>query len=77
VSSHDDDHATLGLVLGQTHHLLGEDGDVHVQRLGQAATLRVQRDGEIYHPMPGDNWDQPSYEAVLCVDPNLVPGVRG
>ena len=35
--------------------------------------LRVRHDGGYYHPMPGDNWDMPSYEAVLCVDPNLVP----
>lgn len=67
-----DDQATLDLVLGQTHHLLGEDGDVHAQRLVQAAVLHVQRDGGIYHPIPGDNWDEPSYEAVLCVDPNLT-----
>lgn len=73
MSFRDDDHATLDLVLGQTHHLLGEDGDLHAQRLVQAAALHVQRDGGIYYPMPNDNWDEPSYEAVLCVDPNLAP----
>jgi len=72
VSIHDDDHATLDLVLGQAHHLLGEDGDVHAQRLVQAAVLRVQRDGGYFHPMPNDNWTDATYEAVLCVDPNLV-----
>lgn len=69
----DDDQATLDQVLGQTDHLLGEDGDVHAQRLVQAATLRVQRDGGYFHPDPSDNCTSATYEAVLRVDPNLVP----
>jgi len=73
VSFQDDDATTLDLVLGQAHHLLGDDGDVHAQQLVQSATLRVQRDGGYFNPIPGDNWTDATYEAVLCVEPNVVP----
>ena len=62
---HDDDKAALEQVLGQTHHLLGEQDDRHAQRLVQDATLQVCRDGGVYQPMPNDNWTADSYEAVL------------
>jgi hypothetical protein len=41
----DDDTDELDLVLGQTHHLLGEAGDELAQRLVQAARLTLRRDG--------------------------------
>jgi hypothetical protein len=69
----EDDDAALNLVLGQTHHLLGEAGDFHARRLVQHATLRLWRDGAYFNPIPGDNWTDPTYEAVLCVRPDLIP----
>ena len=63
----------LDLVLGQTHHQLGEAGDELAQRLVRAAKLRLRRDGGCFQPIPGDNWRSASYEAVLEVAPSLVP----
>jgi AbiJ N-terminal domain 3 len=67
----DDDAGKLDLVLGQAHCLLGENGDVLAQNLILGAALGVRRDGGIYHPTPGDNWNSCTYEAILTVDPAL------
>lgn len=39
----------------------------------QHATLRLWPDGAYFNPIPGDNWTDPTYEAVLSVRPDLVP----
>ena len=36
------------------------------------AALGVRQDGGIYYPIPGDNWNSYTYEAVLTVDPALA-----
>ena len=68
----DDDAGKLVLVLGQTCHLLGDCSDALAQGLIMAATLTLRRDGGYFHPVPGDNWTEASYEAVLTVDPQLT-----
>jgi hypothetical protein len=69
----EDDHAgKLDLVLGQAHCLLGESGDVLAQSLIATAVLSVRQDGGIYYPVPGDNWNSHSYEAVLTIDSSLA-----
>jgi hypothetical protein len=68
----DDDAGKLDLVLGQAHCLLGENGDVLAQSLLASATLTVRRDGGIFYPIPGDNWNAFTYEAALKVDPSLA-----
>ncbi len=68
----DDDAGKLDLVLGQAHCLLGENGDVLAQSLILGVALGVRRDGGIYYPTPGDNWNSYTYEAVLTVDPALA-----
>jgi hypothetical protein len=68
----DDGAGKLDLVLGQTCHLLGESGDALAQGLIMAATLTLRRDGGYFHPIPGDNWTDASYEAVLTADPRLI-----
>jgi len=68
----DDDAGKLDLVLGQAHCLLGENGDVLAQDLIVGAALTLRRDGGIFYPIPGDNWNAYTYEAVLTVDPALV-----
>jgi hypothetical protein len=68
----DDDAGKLDLLLGQTHCLLGDNGDVLAQSLILGASLSVRRDGGIYYPIPGDNWNSYTYEAVLTVDPALA-----
>jgi hypothetical protein len=68
----DDDAGKLDLVLGQAHCLLGENGDVLAQSLILGAALGVRRDGGIYYPIPGDNWNSDTYEAVLTADPALT-----
>ncbi|OLZ51842.1 hypothetical protein BAY59_19720 [Prauserella coralliicola] len=73
VSLDDDAVEELDLVLGQTHHLLGEAGDELAQRLVQGAKLTLRRDGGYFHPTPGDNWRSDTYEAVFEVAPSLVP----
>jgi hypothetical protein len=73
VSLDDDAIDELDLMLGQTHHLLGETGDELAQRLVQAAKLTLRRDGGYFHPIPGDNWRADTYEAVFEVAPSLVP----
>lgn len=72
VSLDDDDADELDLVLGQTHHLLGEAGDELAQRLVQVAKLTLRRDGGYFHPTPGDNWRADTYEAVFAVAPSLT-----
>lgn len=69
----DDDAGKLDLVLGQACHLLGDSGDALAQGLVMTATLTLRRDGSYFHPVPGDNWTEASYEAVLTVDPRLTP----
>lgn len=77
---HDDDQGALDLVLGHVHHLLGEDGDVHAQRLVASASLRLWQNGGWYRPDPGDNWTEKTYDATLLVDPvvlgEFTPEVR-
>ncbi|GAA4237628.1 hypothetical protein GCM10022254_50240 [Actinomadura meridiana] len=63
----DDAEDDLDRVLGQTHHLLGEAGDELAQQLVLQAKLSLRRDGGYFHPYPGDNWTDASYEAVLHV----------
>jgi hypothetical protein len=69
----DDDAGKLDLVLGQACHLLGDSGDALAQGLVMAAALTLRRDGGYFHPIPGDNWTDASYEAVLTADPRLTP----
>lgn len=69
----DEDAGKLDLVLGQAHCMLGENSDVLAQSLIVGAALTVRRDGGIYYPIPGDNWNSSTYEAVLTVDPSLAP----
>jgi hypothetical protein len=69
----DDDVGKLDIVLGQAHHLLGQNGDVMAQGLILGAALILRRDGGYFHPIPGDNWTDATYEAVLTVDPRLAP----
>ena len=68
----DDDAGKLDIVLGQTHHLLGEDGDALAQGLIADATLALRRDGGYFHPIPDDNWTSATYEAVLTVAPEAA-----
>jgi hypothetical protein len=69
----DDDVGKLDIVLGQAHHLLGENGDALSQGLILGAMLTLRRDGGYFHPIPGDNWTDVTYEATLTVDPRLAP----
>ena len=68
----DGDAGKLDLVLGQACLLLGDNGDALAQGLVTAAALTLRSDGGYYHPTPGDNWTEPSSEAVLTVDPRLA-----
>ena len=54
----DDDAGKLDIVLGQAHHLLGENGDALAQNLIQGATLALRRDGGILPPDPRNNWTE-------------------
>jgi hypothetical protein len=69
----DDDAGKLDIVLGQVHHLLGENGDAMAQGLIAGATLALRRDGGYFHPIPDDNWTSATYEAVLTVTPEAAP----
>jgi AbiJ N-terminal domain 3 len=69
----DGDLGKLDVVLGQAHHLLGENGDVLAQGLIMGAILSLRQDGGYFHPIPDDNWTEATYEAVLTVDPQLAP----
>ncbi|MEV4220800.1 hypothetical protein [Nonomuraea sp. NPDC049725] len=68
-----DDASKLDLVLDQVHHLLDTDGHVLARDLLPSTTLTLRRDGGFFHPIPGDNWTDATYEAVLTMDPALVP----
>lgn len=68
----DSDPGKLDLVLGQACQILGEAGHTLAQALMTAATLTLRADGGYYHPTPGDNWTEPSSEAVLTVDPRIT-----
>ncbi len=37
------------------------------------AKLYLRRDGGYFHPTPGDNWTDATYEAVLEVPPSSIP----
>ncbi|MFE0377269.1 hypothetical protein ACFW1M_17155 [Streptomyces inhibens] len=69
----DDDASKLDLVLGQTYHLLDEDGEGLARDLVRSAKLTLRRDGGIFHPMSNDNWTADTYEAVITADRALVP----
>lgn len=69
----DDDASKLDLVLGQVHRLLDDQGQGLARDLLGSVTLTLRRDGGFFHPMPNDNWRADTYEAVLTVDPALVP----
>ncbi|MER5917818.1 hypothetical protein ABT124_47935 [Streptomyces sp. NPDC001982] len=45
---------TLDLVLGQTYHLLDEDGEGLARDLVRSAKLTLRRDGGIFHPLPNE-----------------------
>jgi hypothetical protein len=68
----DDDAGKLDLVLGQACCVLGDSDDTLAQGLVMRATLTLRRDGGYFHPVPGDNWTDASYEAVLTVDAGLA-----
>lgn len=68
----DDDAGKLDIALGQVHYLLGENGDAMTQSLIAGATLTLRRDGGYFHPIPGDNWTDSTYEAVLTVAPAIA-----
>lgn len=68
----DDDASKLDLVLGQTFHLLDDDGEGLACDLVRSAKLTLRRDGGYFHPMPNDNWTADTYEAVITVDRALV-----
>ena len=68
----DGDASKLDLALGQACHLLSDNGDALAQGLIMAASLALRRDGGYFHPTPGDNWTDASYEAILTVDARLT-----
>jgi hypothetical protein len=69
----DNDAGKLDLVLGQVHCMLGENGDVLAQGLIVRADLTVRRDGGIFYPVPGDNWN--AFVSVGTVpEPMSCPG---
>ena len=54
----DDDAGQLDIVLGQVHHLLGENGDTHAENLILGTTLTLRRDGGYFHPHPRRQLDR-------------------
>jgi hypothetical protein len=48
----DDDPGKLNIVLGQAHHLLGDNGDALAQDLLLGATLTLRSNGAYYQPHP-------------------------
>jgi hypothetical protein len=68
----DSDAGKLEIALGQAYHLLGENQDALAQELILEATLSLRPDGGYFHPTPGDNWTDATYEAVLTVDSRLT-----
>ncbi|MFF7764324.1 Shedu anti-phage system protein SduA domain-containing protein [Streptomyces griseorubiginosus] len=69
----DHDTGKLDLVLAQTCSLLDRDGEEIARDLLRPAVLTLRRDGRYYHPTPGDNWTDATYEAVLTVPSVLLP----
>ncbi|MCG8915544.1 DUF4263 domain-containing protein [Actinokineospora sp. PR83] len=70
---HDDEVSKLDLVLGQTCALLDRDGEGMARDLVRASALTLRQDGGYYHPIPDDNWQAVTYEAVLTVPSVLLP----
>ncbi|MFF8610692.1 hypothetical protein ACF06X_32815 [Streptomyces sp. NPDC015346] len=77
----DDDTSKLDPVLGQTYSLLDCAGEETARDLLRMAVLTLRRDGGFFHPMPGDDWTEETYAAVLTVErelqPHLHPGDEG
>ncbi|WP_237527205.1 hypothetical protein [Streptomyces sp. SID2119] len=69
----DDDAGKPDLALGQTHHLLDDDGEGLARDLVRSAKLTLRRDGGHFHPMTNGNWTDATYEAVLTLDRALAP----
>ncbi|MFJ2623882.1 Shedu anti-phage system protein SduA domain-containing protein [Streptomyces sp. NPDC087532] len=69
----DEDTGKLDLVLGQTFSLLDCAGEETARDLLRTAVLTLRRDGGFFHPIPGDNWTDATYEAVLTVERELLP----
>ena len=69
----DDDTGRLDLVLGQTYSLLDCAGEETACGLLRTAVLTLRRDGDFFHPIPGDSWTADTYEAVLTVERELQP----
>jgi hypothetical protein len=53
--------------------MLDRDGDTAAAAPLTAATLRLRMSDVYYRPDPNDNWTERATDAVLMVDPNLVP----
>ncbi|AUG76850.1 hypothetical protein CFP65_1984 [Kitasatospora sp. MMS16-BH015] len=68
----DEDASKLDLVLGQTYSLLDCAGEEDARDLLRTAVLTLRRDGEFFHPRPGDGWTVDTYEAVLTVEYELL-----
>ncbi|MDV9168625.1 DUF4263 domain-containing protein [Streptomyces sp. W16] len=69
----DEDTGKLDLVLGQVFSLLDCAGEETARNLLRTAVLTLRRDGGFFHPTPGDNWTDATYEAVLTVERELLP----
>lgn len=69
----DEDTGKLDLVLGQTFSLLDSAGEESARDLLRTAVLTLRRDGGFFNPIPGDNWTDATYEAVLTVERELLP----
>lgn len=69
----DDDTIKLDLVLGQTYSLLDCTGEEGARDLLRTAVLTLRRDGDFFHPIPGDGWTADTYEAVLTVERETLP----
>nr|WP_107908026.1 Shedu anti-phage system protein SduA domain-containing protein [Streptomyces chartreusis] len=69
----DEDAGKLDLVLGQVFSLLDCAGEEAPRDLLRTAVLTLRRDGGYFHPTPGDNWTDATYEAVLTVERELLP----
>ncbi|MEV6952058.1 hypothetical protein [Streptomyces sp. NPDC051183] len=69
----DEDTGKLDLVLGQTFSLLDCAGEESARDLLRTAVLTLRRDGGFFNPIPGDNWTDATYEAVLTVERELLP----
>ncbi|MFJ8979916.1 Shedu anti-phage system protein SduA domain-containing protein [Streptomyces sp. NPDC102282] len=76
----DEDTGKLDLVIGQVFSLLDCVGEKAARDLLRTAVLTLRRNGGYFHPTPGDNWTEGTYEAVLTVErellPTCTPGVK-